>query len=113
MIPRSPVPHNYGAGFLAAEGINLITKRAVCREKQANGAGYGFPYCTVDYCQGIPVCKGDFRSPWGRGKSLLEPLIQAGIRGVDRVVPIGYTMDFDLIWDGYNLVERLTRTIQM
>lgn len=47
------------------------------------------------------------------GKSLLEPLIQAGIRGVDRVVPIGYTMDFDLIWDGYNLVERLTRTIQM
>lgn len=45
--------------------------------------------------------------------SLVEPLLQSGIRGVDRIVPIGHTMDFDLIWDGYNLVERLTRIIQM
>ncbi len=44
-------------------------------------------------------------------KSLVEPLLRARIRGVDRVVPIGHTMDFDLIWDGYNLAERLTRTI--
>lgn len=45
--------------------------------------------------------------------SLVEPLLRTGIRGVDRIVPIGHTMDFDLVWDGYNLVERLTRTIQM
>ncbi len=40
-----------------------------------------------------------------------EPLLNSGIKGVDRIVPIGKTMDFDLIWDGYNLVERLTRTV--
>lgn len=39
------------------------------------------------------------------------PLLRSGIKGVDRIVPIGKTMDFDLIWDGYDLSERLTRTI--
>lgn len=46
-------------------------------------------------------------------KEAIQPLIDLGIKGVDRVVPIGKTMDFDLIWDGYNLVERLTRTIEI
>ena len=36
-----------------------------------------------------------------------------GVRGVDRIVPMGKTMDFDLIWDGYDLVSRLTRTVSM
>lgn len=46
-------------------------------------------------------------------KETLRPLLNAGIKGVDRVVPVGKTMDFDLIWDGYNLYERLTRVIRM
>lgn len=41
------------------------------------------------------------------------PLLTAGINGVDRVVPIGKTMDFDFIWDGYNLSERMTRIISI
>lgn len=39
------------------------------------------------------------------------PLIISGINGVDRVVPVGKTMDFDFYWDGYNLFERMTRNI--
>ncbi len=46
----------------------------------------------------------------GDSKSVL-PLIEAGVRGIDRVVPMGKTMDFDLIWDGYNLPAFLTRTV--
>lgn len=46
-------------------------------------------------------------------KEAIQPLIDLGIKGVDRVVPVGKTMDFDLIWDGYNLVERLTRTVKI
>ena len=41
------------------------------------------------------------------------PLLKTGVRGIDRIVPVGKTMDFDLIWDGYNLYERLTRTIHI
>ena len=60
--------------------------------------------CTDPRCQTI-ACLGE--------KEVLRPLLNSGIKGVDRVVPVGKTMDFDLIWDGYNLYERLTRVIQM
>ena len=43
--------------------------------------------------------------------SAVLPLINSGVKGIDRVVPIGKTMDFDMIWDGYNLPALLTRTI--
>ena len=58
--------------------------------------------CNDERCQTIGII-GD--------KCMFEPLILSGIKGVDRIVPIGRTMDFELIWDGYDLVERLTRTI--
>lgn len=60
--------------------------------------------CDDKKCQTL-ACIGE--------KELLMPLIQSGIKGVDRIVPIGKTMDFDLIWDGYNLFERLTRVIKI
>lgn len=40
-----------------------------------------------------------------------RPLIESGIKGIDRVVSVGKTMDFDLVLDGYNLPELLTRTV--
>jgi hypothetical protein len=33
--------------------------------------------------------------------------------GIDRIVPIGRTMDFSLVWDGYNLVNTLSRQISI
>ena len=60
--------------------------------------------CNDKHCQTIAYI-GD--------KNMFTPLIQSGIKGVDRIVPIGKTMDFDLIWDGYNLVEMLTRQISV
>ncbi|MEY8338980.1 acyl-CoA reductase [Lachnospiraceae bacterium 62-35] len=48
----------------------------------------------------------------GEGEMLM-PLIHSGVRGIDRIVPVGKTMDFDLIWDGYNLFERLTRIVKI
>lgn len=44
-------------------------------------------------------------------RNMLIPLLTSGIKGVDRIVPVGQTMDFDFIWDGYNLYERMTRII--
>jgi hypothetical protein len=35
-----------------------------------------------------------------------------GLRGVDRIVPIGKTMDFSLTWDGYDLIQTLSRSLQ-
>ena len=61
-------------------------------------------FCNDTHCQTIGLL--------GEG-TIVTPLLKSGVRGVDRIVPIGHTMDFDMIWDGYNLVERFTRTIYM
>ena len=34
-----------------------------------------------------------------------------GVRGVDRVTPVGRTLDFSLVWDGYDLIYTLSRRI--
>lgn len=44
-------------------------------------------------------------------KEMFLSLIKSGVKGIDRIVPIGQTMDFDLIWDGYNLPIFLSRVI--
>ena len=61
-----------------------------------------FPIVNDKHCQTIAYI-GD--------KNMFIPIIQAGVKGIDRVVPIGKTMDFDLIWDGYRLVDWLSKTI--
>ena len=33
--------------------------------------------------------------------------------GIDRIVPIGKTMDFSLIWDGYDLITTLSREVEI
>ncbi len=44
-------------------------------------------------------------------REMFAPLIKMGVKGIDRIVPIGKTLDFDFIWDGFNLYERLVRTV--
>ena len=46
-------------------------------------------------------------------RTIFDKLINLGIKGVDRIVPIGKTMDFDFIWDGYNLFDSFTRKISI
>ena len=60
------------------------------------------PLCNDKHCQTIAYI-GDSK--------ILLPLLQSGVKGIDRIVPIGKTMDFDLIWDGYDLSSQLTRDI--
>jgi hypothetical protein len=61
-------------------------------------------FCNDIHCQTLALY-GD--------ESMIMPLVEMGIKGVDRISKIGHTLDFDLIWDGYNLVERFTRIINM
>ena len=40
---------------------------------------------------------------------LMEAIKKMKLLGIDRVVPFGKTTDFDLIWDGYDLIYTLSR----
>lgn len=45
--------------------------------------------------------------------TLASIVLDSGIAGVDRIVPIGQTMDFNLIWDGADLIRTLSRAISV
>ena len=38
-------------------------------------------------------------------------VLENGLSGIDRIVPVGRTADFGLVWDGYDLVMTMSRTI--
>lgn len=80
-----------------------------------DNSGYFFEYDCDDIIEIRDFCNNTHCQTIGflGEKETIMPLLISGIKGVDRVVPIGKTMDFDFIWDGYNLVERLTRTIKV
>ncbi len=90
--------------------ISKITKHLM---DYCDNSGYFYEYdcknileikalCNDKRCQTIAYI--------GDSKAVL-PLIKAGVKGIDRVVPMGKTMDFDLIWDGYDLPALLTRSV--
>ncbi len=37
---------------------------------------------------------------------------RAGARGLDRVVPVGEALAFDVVWDGYDLLDDFTRRVR-
>lgn len=78
-----------------------------------DNSGYFFEYDCDDILELKPLCDDKRCQTVGLlgDKALLLPLLKSGIGGIDRVVPFGKTMDFDLIWDGYDLYAMLTRVI--
>jgi len=42
---------------------------------------------------------------------LRQFVVSNGLRGIDRIAPVGHTMDFALTWDGYDLIRSLSRRI--
>lgn len=59
-----------------------------------------------------PIVKNNYQTLayYGVEKNILENFVKDNlIIGIDRIVPIGNTTDFALTWDGYNLINTLTR----
>jgi hypothetical protein len=51
---------------------------------------------------------------WGfEGTELRDFASKAGTRGLDRVVPIGEALAFDVIWDGFHLVDDMLRRVRV
>ena len=80
-----------------------------------DNSGYFFEYDCKDIMELRDLCDDKRCQTIGYlgNNEIFKPLIEVGVKGIDRIVPIGRTMDFELIWDGYDLFERLTRTIRI
>ncbi len=40
-------------------------------------------------------------------------IIENGLTGIDRVVPIGQALNMDIVWDGYDIIDSLSRLINV
>lgn len=97
--------------------IRIQVKEATVRllmEYKDNG-GFFFEYNCKDIMEIKELCDDKHCQTIGYigDKAVFAPLLRSGIKGVDRIVPVGKTMDFDIDWDGYDLICMMTRIISI
>lgn len=62
----------------------------------------------------IPVVKRKYQTLSCLGletAALRQFVMENGLPGIDRITPLGHTMDFALTWDGYDLIRTLSRRV--
>lgn len=78
--------------------------------------GYFSEYSTTDFndLASIVTTKYQTLAYFGFSKDELQQFVLNNhIKGIDRIVLIGKTTDFSLIWDGYDLITMLSREISI
>lgn len=91
---------------------NLNSKTSTLRGKW----GYFYEYGTDNLKDMLKFINKDCQtlSYFGLSKSKLKELIvKNNTFGVDRIVPIGQTLDMNLTWDGYDLNRILSRIVDI
>lgn len=71
-------------------------------------------YDTENICDIIAIVNQKFQtlSYLGPNADELQKLvIENGLSGIDRIVPVGKTADFGFVWDGYDLIESMSRKL--
>lgn len=85
-------------------------------ENHRSNSGYFLEYnaSSLEEMSGFITKKYQTMSYYGFKKNQLKKIIKT-IRpnGLDRVVPVGRTMDFSLFWDGIDLIKSFSRVIEI
>jgi len=78
------------------------------------GGGCFFEYTARDLAEIIPVLTKRCQTVAVLGvdrEQVRELVFSNGVRGVDRIVPLGGTMELSFIWDGFKMVESMSRYV--
>lgn len=78
--------------------------------------GYFYEYAAQTLDEIVPLINRKFQTLayYGIDPVDLQRFIAANRpTGIDRIVPIGRTLDFSLVWDGYDLIGMLSRTVSL
>lgn len=99
---------------------NLIIRMRVNRIDDGlmelkDNSGYFFEYNCQDIRELKEVCGNTHCQTvsYLGDKETFRELLGLRLKGVDRIAPVGQTMDFELVWDGYRLLEQLSRTVRI
>lgn len=77
-------------------------------------SGYFMEYEAKSLDELLPLCTSQCQTLSYYGldtDELLDFVMKFRPRGIDRIVSIGKTMDFALVWDGYDLIRSLSREV--
>lgn len=80
------------------------------------GGGYFFEYDAEDLREIIPILGKSCQTVGYYGIDPIEIkklLFETNVRGIDRIVPLGHTMDLSVIWDGYNMLDTMSRVVDI
>ncbi|MGN0513848.1 MAG: acyl-CoA reductase [Lachnospiraceae bacterium] len=97
--------------FIMRVNLNELSEQIM---ELKNSGGYFFEYNARYLDEIIPVLgkRCQTISYYGLDKEIIKNLvISNGVRGVDRIVPIGQTMALEFVWDGYKMIETMSRVI--
>ena len=106
-------------------GVNLVSKDNMVMRVEVeslypelmeykNGGGYFFEYKAKSLDEVVPVLTKQCQTISVLGiekKEILDLVYKHGVRGVDRVVDLGQTMGLEFIWDGFKMIETMSRFI--
>ena len=77
-------------------------------------SGYFFEYLANNLDEIAPLFKKECQTVTFLGEmreKLVSLVVDNGVRGVDRIVPIGHGMDLSFVWDGMDMPKILSRII--
>ena len=78
------------------------------------GGGYFFEYITKDLSTITPIFSKSCQTIGYLGEDpnkIKSFVLESGCKGVDRIVKLGTTMDISLNWDGYDMIEAMSRIV--
>ncbi len=81
-----------------------------------SGSGYFFEYEAESLSDILPVLNKQCQtvSVLGIAQGDVRDLVFThGVRGVDRIVPLGRTMELGFVWDGYRMIEAMSRVVYL
>lgn len=83
--------------------------------KHKGNCGYFFEYEARDIEEIVPLMKKECQTVVFIGKEIQKGvrnlIYKYGVRGVDRIVPVGHGADISFVWDGLDLPNILSREI--
>ena len=80
------------------------------------GGGYFFEYVTENLEKIVPLCSKECQTVSYLGvdpEKIKALVLNHGLYGVDRIVPIGHTMDLEFYWDGYDMIDTMSRNVDV
>jgi len=79
-----------------------------------NGLFYSFELEDINSLSDIVNNRYQTLTYYGVDKKILENfVIENNISGIDRIVPVGRALDMDIIWDGYDIINYLSRIVDI